>query len=176
MNCFWLPDLIDSNEEGLNYYDYVEKVYSIFIDYYLNSEKAMFLEKEVNQKRHPEVDGRHHFFYHLTTSDVFNTQSESHRFPSIQRLERIKWPKSIVMNYTCNEDCPCNKILVWRMKEKGEFRIKLLFEDYNYLVVLADRKSHYLYWTAFVIEENHRIKKYKRQYETNEQIFPPKKS
>ena len=173
MECKWLPELIDSSVPNMTYSEFIEQIYAIFLEYYLDSSQLFFLDRRVSYKKHPQINDRHHLFYHLTTSNYeFTAAGEDNRLPNIERCERIKWPKAIIENYLCIETCECQKLKVWRMKEKNEYRIKILFEDFNYLVVLAERSDYYLIWTGFHIDKKHRVDKYKKQYSLYEQLHP----
>ncbi|MDL1974806.1 MAG: hypothetical protein LWX55_08520 [Deltaproteobacteria bacterium] len=54
---------------------------------------------------------------------------------------------------------------MWRNQRRGEQRICLWFEQESYLVILADRGSYILPWTAYLVEQPHRQRKLQKEYE-----------
>ncbi len=40
-----------------------------------------------------------------------------------------------------------------------------IWEDFSYVVVLADRGEYVLLWTAYCVEQEHRRQKLRREYE-----------
>jgi hypothetical protein len=77
----------------------------------------------------------------------------------MRRCERIRWPRPIIEN----NDKP--EIKIWRNERKGGQRICLWFENENYLVILADRSTYILPWTAYLVEQPHRQRKLQKEYE-----------
>ncbi|GGI92333.1 hypothetical protein [Legionella impletisoli] len=85
---------------------------------------------------------------------------ENERTPDLRRCERIAWPKPIIDNHN-------NGILkIWKNKRKGETRILLWFEEAEYLVVLSERKSYTLFWTAYPVTRGHSKRKLQKEYES----------
>lgn len=74
-------------------------------------------------------------------------------------MERIRYPRF------CIESLPHNKLLVWEKTVGRDNRVHILNEEEKYLIVLTERKRYYLFWTAFYIEENHTLRKKKKEYE-----------
>jgi len=163
--CKWLPPIIDM-ESFEDYKVFIDFAYSVFKEHYLNGNTIKFKGTRISYKRYPEKNGYHSTFWHLTTFDYYNNQKEEERLPDMQRCERIRWPKAIILNHSCDDpNCDCNKIKVWEMVEKGDRRIKILYQDQGYLVVLSKRSDYILLWTAFQIDKSHRLDKYIKQYE-----------
>ena len=75
-------------------------------------------------------------------------------------MERIRFPKFCIDNYSHKD------FLIWDKIVGRDNRIHILNEAERYLIVLTERKGYYLFWTAFYIENNHTIRKKKKDYET----------
>ncbi len=148
------PDLILFEEFGGNFKLYFERVYEIFKNSFINSQPSYNGFKVFAQK-HPEVDGIHRTFYHITHEG----EIENDRKPDFRRMERIKFPKFCIDNYSHKD------FLIWEKIVRNDNRIHILNEAERYLIVLTERKGFYLFWTAFYIEENHTIRKKKKEYE-----------
>ena len=153
--CKKLPNIIKF--EG-DWFEYDKLLYSIFVKDFIYSQ-ALFKGKRVAARKDPKVNGRREGFYHLTHEDFYKTGFE-HRIPDIRRCERLVWIRPIIENYGCVEDC-CTHIKVWRNKDK----VKLLFYELSYLIVLQDRKSHYAIITAFRIKYRHYLDNQIEEYE-----------
>lgn len=148
------PDLILFEEFNGNFKLYFEKVYEIFKKSFITTQPS-YNGLYVSAQKHPEVDGIHRTFYHIThEGDI-----ENDRKPDFRRMERIKFPKFCIDNYSHKD------FLIWEKIVGKDNRIHILNETERYLVVLTERKGFYLFWTAFYIEENHTIRKKKKEYE-----------
>ena len=90
------------------------------------------------------------------TSEGMN---EAERTPDLRRCERIRWPRPVIDQ---SED-PAVK--VWVAMRGNEKRIHIWLERQDYLVVLADRDSYLLPWTAYCIEYPHKRAKLQKEYE-----------
>jgi len=152
----WLPGLVTFKEYHGNWNAYVEAIYSYFREDFVES-KPLFRGKLLRLKRHPLSNDKEATFWHM----IQEGKCEADRIPVISRCERIRWPKPIIEN---EED---ERIKVWRNERKGERRICLLFEcgEEWYLVILADRGSYILPWTAYPVKWEHRRKKLLKEYE-----------
>lgn len=148
------PDLIFLSTYNGQFDVYFKKVYEIFHQDFILSQ-PLFNNMKVSAQKHPEVDGIHRTFYHITHEG----EDENDRTPDITRMERIRYPKF------CIENLPHTRLLVWEKTIGRDNRIHILNEDEKYLVVLTERKGYYLFWTAFYIRENHTIKSKKREYD-----------
>ncbi len=56
-------------------------------------------------------------------------------------------------------------VKVWKNQRRNETRICLWLEEQEYLVVLADRKTYIIFWTAYPTPRNHTKRKLKKEYE-----------
>jgi len=153
INELIFPDLILIEEFSGNFKLYFENVYKIFENSFINSQ-PLYNGVKVSAQKHPEVDGIHRTFYHITHEG----EIENDRKPDFRRMERIRFPKF------CIENCSHKDFLIWEKIVGRDNRIHILNEAERYLIVLTERKGYYLFWTAFYIEENHTIRKKKKEY------------
>jgi hypothetical protein len=108
--------------------------------------------RRVSLKRYPEMDGLPATFWHIISSG-------EERVPDLRRCERIRWPAEIIRRAS-DASCVCR----WdeRNHPRGH-RVCLALPDFSYLVVLDDRESYVLMWTAFCVEQPHRRAKLARR-------------
>lgn len=148
------PQLILFEDFGGNFQNYFKAVYAVFENDFIKTQPK-YKGLRVSAQKHPEVDGIHRTFYHVTHEG----EDEQNRKPDIRRMERIRFPKFAITNYAHSQ------LLVWEKSIGRDIRIHILNEYERYLVVLTKRKEYLLFWTAFYIEENHTLKKKIKEYE-----------
>ncbi|WP_372474674.1 hypothetical protein AB4865_05255 [Capnocytophaga sp. ARDL2] len=148
------PDLIPFSDYGGDFVKYINVVYNIFCNDFIKS-NPIYENRKVSVKKYPEVDGMHRTFYHITHQG----EDENNRTPDIRRMERMKFPRFMIDNYTHNE------ILIWKNKRGSDTRTLLFNEEENYILVLSERKEYYLFVTAYYIEKEHRKRKLLKEYE-----------
>jgi hypothetical protein len=105
-------------------------------------------------KQHPKIQDKDATFWHIITEGP----DGANRIPDFRRCERIRWPKPIIEH----EDEP--DIKVWENQRRNETRICIWFENQDYLVVLAKRKTYTLFWTAYPVTSAHRKRKLEKEY------------
>lgn len=153
-NNLVFPELILFSDFDGNFKSYFDSVYKVFQESFIESQ-PLFQGLKVSAQKHPEVDGIHRTFYHITHEG----EIENARTPDFRRMERIRYPRF------CIESLPHNELLVWEKIVGRDNRVHILNEEEKYLIVLTERKGFYLFWTAFYIEENHTIRRKKKEYE-----------
>lgn len=154
-NRIKLPELIFLETYGGNFQMYLEAVYLIFKnDFIMNS--VFFKGKKLGLKKMPISQGKEATFWHF----ISEGENEETREPDIRRMERISWPKPIISFSECSD------LKVWKNKRNGKDRILIFHEAESYLVVLADRGSYILTWTAYLVTKEHRKRKLLKEYET----------
>jgi len=149
-----LPDLILLEDYNGNFTFYNNAVYAVFVNDFIKK-RPEFRGKKLGLKKHPIIDGKEYTYYHFTHSGNIETE----RMPDIRRMERIGYPKPII-DFSDSE-----KIKVWRNKRGTSERILLLHEEEKYLVILENRKDYILPWTAYMIEDNSRLRKLLTEYQ-----------
>ena len=150
----WLPPLVLFIDYDGNWEAYLEAVYDYFKLDFVNN-KPVFRGMRLGLKRHPLTHGKEATFWHM----IQQGDQEDERIPDFRRCERIRWPRPII------EHNGEKSIKIWWNKRKGGQRICLWFEQENYLVILADRGSYILPWTAYLVEKPHRQRKLQKEYE-----------
>ena len=150
----WLPPLVLLNDYGGNSEAYLEAVYTIFKEDFIDS-KPTFQGIRFSLKRHPLFQDKEATFWHVTSEG----RQETERTPDFRRCERICWLRPIIENA---ED---PAIKVWENERKGEKRICLWLEIKEYLVILAKRDGYVLLWTAYLVTQPHQQRKLQKEYE-----------
>jgi len=152
-----LPELVFLGDFGNEWKPYIEAVYEMFRRDFIQS-KPRFRGRKIALKRLPLIDGKECTFYHITHKG----SDEQNRIPDLRRCERIGWARPVI------EECDTWELKVWPQKHGSELRICIWLEregEPDYMVILADRKTHILLWTAFVIEYPHEKRKRQHEYD-----------
>lgn len=144
----WLPAIISFGSYEGDWDKYLAAVYDGFKQDLVNV-SLVFQGRRVGLKRHPVELGKEATFWHL----ISEGKTEADRIPDIRRCERIRWTRAIIDN--CNDP----SLKFWTEVVRGDTRIHVWCEDAEYLVVLADRGSYVLPWTAYPVTQDHRKKK-----------------
>jgi len=111
----------------------------------------------VSAQKFPLVDDElHRTFYHITHQGNI----ENERRPDIRRMERIRFPKFMI------ENAPHDELMIWENTRGRDTRTLIFNEAEQYLCVLTKRRDYYLFWTAYLVEQPHRKRKLKKEYES----------
>jgi len=149
------PDLILFNDYSGDFKSYFKAVYTVFENDFIKSQPK-YEGLKVSAQKHPEVDGIHRTFYHITHEG----EDEQNREPDIRRMERIRFPKFVIEKNTADE------ILVWENTRGKDTRLLLFNNTEGYIVILTKRQGYYLFWTAYLVTQQHRKNKLIQEYET----------
>lgn len=153
---FNLPDLILLQDFGGDWSTFYEHIYQCFRKDFVTNPLRHFNGKKLALKRYPlSSDNKEATFYHITHEG----QDEQDREPDLRRMERIRWPKFMLMNFSHS------KLKVWQNKRGSDKYILIFNEEEDYLLVLADRGSYVLPWTAYVVTYNKRRTNLIKEYE-----------
>jgi hypothetical protein len=156
----WLPDLLEF--EWNQYSESIDRAYAVFSrDFGVERTRPTFRGKRMGLKRHPELDGKCATFWHFVTEGAV----EADRTPVRERIERIAWPKALIVA----ADRPGSHVLVWNNQRRRSGHGKSLrwivaLPDFSYVVVLDDRGEFVLPWAAYPVAEDHRRKKLEKEY------------
>ncbi len=153
-NCDWLPPLMLMQDYQNDWDQYLEAIYQCFYQDFVAS-KPYFEDRRFGLKRHPILKGKEATFWHI----ISEGEVESERVPDFRRCERIRWPRAVI------EASKYRLTKCWKTARKGEQRIVIALEDFSYVVILADRNEYILLWTAYCVEQEHRRRKLRREYE-----------
>ena len=143
-----LPKLISLDDYKGNFSLYNEAVYTVFKNDFVK-DRPVFQNRKLALKAHPLIDGKECTYYHFTHSGNVETE----RTPDLRRMERIGFPKPMI-NFSDDSN-----LKVWQNRRGTRERILILHETERYLVVLEDRKNYILPWTAYLIEDDSRLRK-----------------
>lgn len=148
------PNLELFQNYGGDFKVYFTAIYSIFENHFIKN-KTLFQGIHVTAQKHPEVDGIHRTFYHITHEG----EDEQNRLPDFARMERIRFPNFMMIN------CPNDELLIWKNQRGRDTRVLIFNEVEGYLVVMTERRGFNLFWTAYYIEQNHSKRKLLKEYE-----------
>ena len=149
-----LPPLVLLEDYENDWFRYFDVIYNFFYQDFVIS-KPHVEGKRFALKRYPLIKGKEATFWHI----ISEGEVENERLPDLRRCERIRWPRPII------EAIKFNHVKWWRNKRKDETRIVIALEDFSYVVVLADRGDYVLLWTAYCVEQEHRRRKLRKEYE-----------
>lgn len=152
-----LPDLIHFDDFDGDYERYIERVYEIFAQDFIQN-RLYFRRLPVRFKRLPEFQNRSCTFYHITHTG----SDEQNRTPDLRRCERIGWVRPVI------EQCDNWNLKVWEQLRKGKIRICIWLdlEGEPDLVVILDKRSDcVLLWTVFTLTYEHEKRKKLREYQ-----------
>jgi hypothetical protein len=153
-----LPELIEISDFGGNFASFLNAVYQIFREDFVDS-RPVFKGKRLQLKRYPLIDGKEYTFYHMTHEGNI----ELNRIPDFRRMERIAWPRPMI------DDSEYPYLKVWRNTRRGKGgtkeRILILHIEERYLVILDDRKDYILPWTAYLLRSKYEVAKKLKEYE-----------
>jgi len=150
----WLPAIVTLADHGGDWNVYLDALYGHFAADFVTF-RPVFRGERVGHKRYPMDRGKEATFWHLISEGA----SEDARVPEMRRCERIRWPRPVIEN---ERDAA---VKVWGNERQGEKRICLWFESEDYLVVLAQRKTYILLWTAYLVTEPHRKRKLEKEFQ-----------
>lgn len=152
------------NDFDGNWNKYLEACYEQYrIDFHNGPLPWPVANQRLNIKRMPvDQDGRCNTFWHISTEGAI----EADRIPDLPRLERIAWPMAILREFAATYPKPSSeKICWWMNSRRREGRYILALADFSYVVVVAERNSYALLWTAYPVDRYHRQLKLQREFE-----------
>jgi hypothetical protein len=149
----WLPDLIYFKDYNGDWQRYEDEIYSKFYTDFVES-RPLFMGKPVFIKREL-IKGKERSFWHC----ISEGPAEESRIPNFLRCERIRWIRAIIDH----SDDPLIK--KWTNIRKGKTRQLFWLEDAEFIVVLEDKTTVWVLWTAYPVTEEHRKRKLQREYE-----------
>lgn len=139
---------------GGDWSKYVEEMYRIFKRDFTDSCPS-FLGKPVVHKRYPIDKDKEAAFWHLISAG----ETEADRVPDLARCQRIRWPRAMI------DAVGSEKVAWWENTRGTERRFVVALPDFSYVVVLAEKKGQINLWTAYCVENEHRRRKLRREWE-----------
>lgn len=160
MSADWLPELMLLEHSDGHWQRYVERLHEQFRADFVNS-KPGWPGKPVHLKRHPEYEGKSATFWHM----ISEGEVESDRTPDMRRCERIAWPRPVMDEFDDAWPGSTGCRVAWWIEMRGkEPRYHLAPDDFSYVVVVADRGTFVLPWTAYHVEHAWRRQKLERKW------------
>lgn len=162
--CNWLPDLLKYDNIYPNLEVYDDAVYTIFKHDFIDTTPTIF-GLNIGIRKNPPVNGREQTYYHITSKDYNHSKN---RTLDLLRCERIRWVRQIIEHFNCHDKLcfDCDGIKTWSaLHSKNQKRIKILFAEERYIVILEKRSTYYLLITAYYLEYNHVIRKLLKEFE-----------
>jgi hypothetical protein len=155
----WLPELVEFDWNS--YGESIERAYRVFLrDFGSSSARPKFQGRTLNLKRHPEYEGKSATFWHFVTEG----KVEEARTPVRERVERIAWPRALIVEAA---NAP-PRVCVWPNQRPGASkRWVLALMDFSYVVILDDRDEYLLPWTAYPVSHEHQRRKLRKEYEAS---------
>lgn len=159
--CQWLPELVELDLN--NWENTSDFLYRIFLEDFIKS-RPIYNDKGVYVRRHPEYNGKHDAYFHLTCK---MEEGCSDRTPDLERCKRIKWPRKLIENHMCSRPNCCNDIKIWKERYRGKIRINFLKVKARYILIIEEHDDYYLLVTAFHFEFQHRMIKKLKEYDAS---------
>ena len=154
----WLPKLVIYDKKT-PFDEYYNAIYEIFKEDFINT-KPYFKSKRVGLQKEPRVNGKVQTFHHMTTEEYKDKNGTITRVPSKERCERIKWNKAIIeSNYFALKIFP-------EKRSHNRNNIVIWFEEIDYVIILRDAKTYYVFITAYPIKYEHKRKQLRKSFET----------
>lgn len=124
--------------------------------------KLTFRGRKVNCQFRPESHGKHYAFWHMMQEGSCG-RSEDDRTPDPERCRRVEWISWVIQNAETHAG-----IRVFRQADRrGEKSWALWFHEFDYAVILWERKDYFLLKTAFLVKP-HKKKDFERDWKTHQ--------
>jgi len=136
------------------WHEYVEALYEIY-QKEIAFGKLTFNQLPVKCQYRPATNNKGYGFWHV----ISDGNVEEDRIPDLRRCERIHWIAWTIKN--AFED---KRIKWWKNKRGRDIRVVLWIEEFDFAVILAERRDYYLLKTAYLLTP-HRKLIFKKEYE-----------
>ena len=148
--------------------DILNKLYEFFLKNLAES-NLQWHNKPLIMRPEPSINGRHAIFYHII-SDSYNGKysKESNRSLSVERCARIHWIYPMIKQAeSCFPRSENNNIHWWKSDRQGNSgtRYAIATKDYNYVVIIEEKKIETMLITAYYVEQNHRRTKLQKEHD-----------
>lgn len=152
----WLPALVLISDYNGDWDKYLAALYQFFQNDFIKS-KPLFRGTSVGITKHPYSQGKVSTFWHL----ISEGKIEEERTPDFERCKRIRWPRAIIENHSDSV------VQVWETMRGREKRIliRFIFENEDYLVVLAEHKGTILLITAYLVTWQSQKRRLQQEFE-----------
>lgn len=147
----WLPPLITLEQYQGDWSAYLDAVFRIFKRDLMDN-PPLFGGRPVVVARDPSSKGKPEAFWHC----VSEMEGEGNRFPALRRCERVGWIRAVVENAA-----NAATIETWPTQRGRDKRVCLWYNK-EYLVVLRERKTHFVLITTYCTDRDHTVQKLER--------------
>lgn len=152
----WLPPLLTLASHGGNWSAYEDALYQTFKRDFIESKPTSIAGRSWGLKKLPLTKGKESTFWHL----ISEGDEEEDRLPHMRRCERLCWIRPMIDRMRTAD------VYAWEQHRRhNERRLAITLTDFSFVVVIADRWTYLLPWTAFPVETAHRRKKLRREFE-----------
>lgn len=154
----WLPELIVYNSKE-TFEEYYQKIYEVFRKDFIET-MPTFQGKNVGLQVEPKVNGKPQTFYHMTTEEALNDkQDKKERKIALDRCERIAWNKAIL------ESSYVGLKIFPERRSHNRNNIVIWFQERDYVIILRDVKTYFVFITAYPIKYGHKKKRLQKSYD-----------
>jgi hypothetical protein len=143
------PKLIGINEYGGDWERYKDALYDLFCADFI-ARKPVFRSKPVVLAERQKEGGKEKSFWHLISGGGDSP-------PYIRRCERIGFCRFLI------ENADTDQARCW--KRLRERRVCIALPDFSYLVVLEERKTHWIFITGYYIESERKRQKHRKSFD-----------
>lgn len=156
MNCKLELKTIEKEEkESIN--DYHERAYKIFKETLMDNE-IYYKGIPVKVRDLPIEDNKVQGFFHVISECDKKSRI---RLYKNERVKFIPFISKMITEFSKCEECSedCSKIKIWSAPYLGKEsiqRVKIYFEEYDYIVILEKRNTYYQLITAYVVDRDDR--------------------
>jgi len=143
--------------------EYIDELYQLFLSDLVYHPLPWKNEgMRVSLRKRPMIDGRHAIFWHIISG---GSGSENSRRIEMQRCIRLRWVRILVETF--NTEFPDEIEIRWWVDNKraSQPRYVLTRPEFDYIVVIEQRRDYALLVTAYYAEYEHRRRKLKKEHD-----------
>lgn len=141
--------------------EYENRIYQAFLDSFVRA-NIIFRGVPVKGQYRPATKGKGYSFWHVISETPHrDNRLEDDRVPDLRRCERIQWIGWVIDQ----AERGVEEVSWWENRRKGETRVVIWAEPWDYAVILAKRRGYYVLKTAFFGLKPHRRRSFEREKE-----------
>ena len=143
---------------------YLDTLYDCFREMLINDPLHWLTTgKTISFRREQEIDERHASFWHAVSGGSGN---ERDRILDHNRCLRIRWIRYLLDAF--NDSYPSEENFCWWKSPDPRWRNKRFListVDFDYVVIIEERRNYVLFITAYYVEEPRRRQKFQDQHD-----------
>lgn len=156
----WLPDLITLADYKGRWEDYIDGLYVLFVDDFVEGAPTLNDKPIVFRRGGEPYEGKEWAFWYLTCDHPRGYREEEDWETNLRRCERISWIRPLIAGY----EYGATDVVGWIQIRRGQERLAIALDDFSYIVILRDTSSEFLLITHFFVVEEHERRRYEREY------------